>query len=150
MSSTPLGAPGVTTITTAALSAMLARKDGGGPPVILGTTRPRPDFRLPKSHELPGVFAGDEFDAETERTLVKRVNQLTGGDKKRAVVTVGWNSERWSSRNLALQLIALGYENVYWYRGGLEAWDLAGLPEEPHVRHAADAASADESVDNRR
>ena len=138
---TPLGAPGVTRITTAALSAMLARDDGASRPVILATTRPRPDFRLPMSHELPGVFAGDEFDAEVQHTLVEKVSQITGGDKKRPVVTAGWNSERWSSRNLAVQLVALGYENVYWYRGGLEAWDLAGLPEEARRRPAVDEGS---------
>jgi rhodanese-related sulfurtransferase len=28
-----------------------------------------------------------------------------------------------------LRLVALGYKHVYWYRGGLEAWRAAGLPE---------------------
>lgn len=75
---------------------------------------------------------------------MKKANQLTGGDKKHAVITAGWNSERWSSRNLALQLVALGYENVYWYRGGLEAWDVAGLPEEMRSRSAiAEGSTAD-------
>jgi len=26
-------------------------------------------------------------------------------------------------------LVALGYTNVYWYRGRREAWGVAGLPE---------------------
>lgn len=150
LSPTPRGASGVTTITTAELSTMLAREDAADRPVILATTRPRPDFRLPMSHELPGVFAGDEFDAGVQRTLVKRVNQLTRGDKNHPVITAGWNSERWSSRNLALQLVGLGYQNVYWYRGGFEAWDLAGLTEKSHVRHPADEASAKVSVDDQR
>jgi rhodanese-related sulfurtransferase len=150
MSPTPRGAPGVTTITTVALSAMLAREDGAGRPVILGTTLPIPDFRLPKLHELPGVFAGDSFDADAQHAFVRKIDQLTGGDKTRPVVTAGWNSERWSARNLALQLVALGYQNVYLYRGGLEAWDLAGLPEESHTRYPVDEASADESVESRR
>jgi hypothetical protein len=150
MSPTPLGASGVSTITTAALSTMLAREDGASRPVVLGTTSPRPDFRLPTLHQLPGVFAGDLFDADAQHRLAQKADQLTGGDKTRPVVTAGWNSERWSARNLALQLVALGYRNVYWYRGGLEAWDLAGLPEELHMRHPVGEASADESVDNRR
>jgi rhodanese-related sulfurtransferase len=37
-------------------------------------------------------------------------------------------AERWQGRNLALELVALGYPNVSWYRGGREAWDAAGLP----------------------
>jgi hypothetical protein len=39
-----------------------------------------------------------------------------------------WNAAFWDARNLALDLVALGYANVSWYRGGLEAWDVAGLP----------------------
>ena len=42
---------------------------------------------------------------------------------------IGWNSERFDGRNLALRLVALGYTKIYWYRGGLEAWEVAGLPE---------------------
>ena len=30
--------------------------------------------------------------------------------------------------NLALELVTLGYPNVFWYRGGVEAWDVAGYP----------------------
>ena len=28
-----------------------------------------------------------------------------------------------------MRLVALGYTNVYWYRGGREAWEVADLPE---------------------
>jgi hypothetical protein len=38
-----------------------------------------------------------------------------------AAVAVGWNSERFDGRNLALRLVALGYKHVDWYRGGREA-----------------------------
>ena len=27
-----------------------------------------------------------------------------------------------------MRLVALGYDEVYWYRGGREAWMAAGLP----------------------
>jgi rhodanese-related sulfurtransferase len=57
------------------------------------------------------------------------VLELTGGDLNKPIVAVGWNSERFDGRNLALRLVALGYTNVYWYRGGREAWEVAGLPE---------------------
>jgi adenylate cyclase len=42
---------------------------------------------------------------------------------------VGWNSERFDGHNLALRLVAMGYTNVYWYRGGREMWEVNGLPE---------------------
>jgi hypothetical protein len=51
------------------------------------------------------------------------------------VVAVGWNSERFDGRNLALRLVALGYTHVYWYRGGREAWEVAGLPETEIAEH---------------
>jgi rhodanese-related sulfurtransferase len=54
-----------------------------------------------------------------------------GDDLDRPIVTFATNINRWQSRNLALRLIALGYRHVYWYRGGWEAWDAAGLPKTP-------------------
>jgi rhodanese-related sulfurtransferase len=34
----------------------------------------------------------------------------------------------WQSYNAALRAASAGYVNVYWYRGGVEAWRAAGLP----------------------
>ncbi|HEY2618981.1 MAG TPA: rhodanese-like domain-containing protein, partial [Acetobacteraceae bacterium] len=58
-----------------------------------------------------------------------KLHELTGRDLDRPIVAVGWNPERFDGRNLALRLVALGYTRVYWYRGGREAWEVAGLPE---------------------
>jgi PQQ-dependent catabolism-associated CXXCW motif protein len=38
------------------------------------------------------------------------------------------NSQCWLSYNASLRAAALGYTNVYWYRGGIESWRAAGLP----------------------
>lgn len=38
----------------------------------------------------------------------------------------GW--ECWLSRNTAARLVAMGYKQVYWYRGGLASWKEAKLP----------------------
>lgn len=57
------------------------------------------------------------------------MQDLTRGDLGTPVVAVGWNSESFDSRNLALRLVALGYTQVFWYRGGREAWEVRGLPE---------------------
>jgi rhodanese-related sulfurtransferase len=61
---------------------------------------------------------------------LQKIEDLAEGDRNRPIVTASWNSERWSSRNLAIRLVSLGYHKVYWYRGGLEAWDLAGLSKQ--------------------
>ena len=62
--------------------------------------------------------------------LRRKMAELTGGDRTRVIVVVGWSSERFGGRNLALRLVALGYTQVTWYRGGREAWEVAGLPGE--------------------
>ena len=54
---------------------------------------------------------------------------LTKGNTSAPIVVVGWSSERFDGYNLALRLVSLGYTKVYWYRGGREAWEVAGLPE---------------------
>jgi hypothetical protein len=64
------------------------------------------------------------------------MQMLTNGDRSRPIVVVGFNSERFDGRNLAIRLAALDYRNVYWYRGGREAWEVAGLPTAPLVPQA--------------
>ena len=64
---------------------------------------------------LQGQFAG-------------RLERITGGDKARPLVFFCVNTQCWLSYNASLRAAALGYSKVYWYRGGIEAWRLAGLP----------------------
>ena len=63
---------------------------------------------------------------EYQERLGRKMQQLTGGDRSVPVVAMGWNAERFQGRNLALRLVALGYTDVYWYRGGREAWEVGG------------------------
>jgi adenylate cyclase len=77
---------------------------------------------------------GGSFTDTAQDHLRRKMHALTAGDLNRPVVAVGFNSERFDGRNLALRLAALGYTQVYWYRGGWyrggrEAWEVAGLPE---------------------
>lgn len=50
----------------------------------------------------------------------------TNGDKSRAVVFYCHGPKCWLSYNAALHAKAAGYTNVYWYRGGRDAWKAAG------------------------
>jgi rhodanese-related sulfurtransferase len=72
---------------------------------------------------------GGGFTDTAQDHLRSKMQELTSGDLDRPIVAVGWNSERFDGRNLALRLVALGYRQVYWYRGGREAWEVNGLPE---------------------
>jgi TolB-like protein/class 3 adenylate cyclase/tetratricopeptide (TPR) repeat protein len=78
---------------------------------------------------LWGAGIGGSTTDQFQDRLARKMQQLTAGNKAVPIVAVGFNSERYQGRNLALRLVALGYTNVYWYRGGREAWEVAGLPE---------------------
>jgi TolB-like protein/DNA-binding winged helix-turn-helix (wHTH) protein len=117
--------PGATTIHTAELARLLAVAQ---PIVITALTNTRVPS-IPGSVGLLFVGLGGSFSDEAEDRLRSKLYDLTGGDLDRPLVAVGWNSERFDGRNLALRLVALGYTHVYWYRGGREAWEVAGLAE---------------------
>ena len=121
---TPTTVPGGTTITTEQLVQLLQQK-----PLVLAATPQNPT--IPGAILIDFLPAGGRFTDEWQTALGTLVAQATNGDKTKPIVTFSWCVERWPSRNLALRLIALGYTNVYWYRGGWEAWDAHDLPKAP-------------------
>jgi tetratricopeptide (TPR) repeat protein len=121
---TPTTVPGAHTIRTPDLAALMEQ----GRTLVLDT--------FPWGASIPGAIAlwgagigGSSISDEFQDRLRKKVRELTHGDLTQPIVAVGWNSERFDGRNLALRLVALGYTSVYWYRGGREAWEVAGLRE---------------------
>jgi tetratricopeptide (TPR) repeat protein len=128
---TPKDAPGAQTIRTPDLSRLLAEVR----PVIIDTMSYTWGVSVPGAVGLKFSGLGSSFTDEAQDRLRSKLHELTGGNLNRPIVAVGWNSERFDGRNLALRLAALGYIQIYWYRGGREAWEVAGLPETaPDVR----------------
>jgi adenylate cyclase len=119
---TPVGVPGARTIRTSELVVLLRERQ----PLVLDTTYW--GDTIPGAIGLWGAGVAGSFTDEYQDRLRRKLDQLTGGDRHTAVVTVAWNAERYQGRNLALRLVALGYTEVYWYRGGREAWMAADLP----------------------
>jgi adenylate cyclase len=117
---TPAGTPGVRTIRTQDMVELLRQRTT----LVLDTDRD--GVSIPGAIGLEGAGVG----GSTMDTYQDRLRQVlpTLSEKSRAtsIVTVGWNAERFQGRNLALRLAALGYGEVYWYRGGREAWMAAG------------------------
>jgi TolB-like protein len=123
---TPKTAPGATTITMPDLATLLAQQK----PLVLDAASPNFWYRsLPGAIGLPGSGLGGELRGPVQDRLRRKLAELTGGDLAKPIVAVGWNSQRFDGRNLALRLVALGYTKVFWYRGGREAWEVAGQPE---------------------
>jgi adenylate cyclase len=122
---TPISATGARTIRTADLPAFLARSQ----PVVLDTGSYSWGRSIPGAIGLLNAGVGGSFTDSAQDRLRRKMQELTKGDLATPIVTVGWNSERFDGRNLVLRLVALGYTQVTWYRGGREAWEAANLPE---------------------
>lgn len=120
---TPTSIPGGKVIATRQLAQLLQGGQGG--PMLL--------HAYASMEHLPGAIAvmpaaqGGTFEDEVQRGFGQYLQQATGGDTSRMLVFYCGGPRCWGSYNASLRAIRLGYRNVHWYRGGLEAWRQAGL-----------------------
>ena len=122
---TPMTAPGATTVRTDDLRQLLSERK----PLVIDPLRYSWGRSIPGAIGLKFAGSGGSFADVAQEKLRIAMSRFTAGDINKPVVAIGWNSEHFDGRNLALRLVALGYTEVYWYRGGREAWELNELPE---------------------
>jgi tetratricopeptide (TPR) repeat protein len=122
---TPMEVPGVKTLRTPDLLRLLAEAR----PVVIDTATHSWGRSIPGAVGLKFAGLGGSFTDAAQNRLRDRMRAMTAGDRDRPIVAVGWNVERFDGLNLALRLAALGYRQVYWYRGGREAWEVNGQSE---------------------
>ena len=132
----PMEVPGVRTLSTAQLWQMLSEtKDLQLVSAHEGQSRPLiersvwlPDLGKPMSYRAVNG-ATVRIGAKELDDLRTSLAQLTGGDKTKPIVvydrSVTWG---WFGYHGAIRLREMGYANVYWFRGGTDAWHDAGLP----------------------
>jgi TolB-like protein/Flp pilus assembly protein TadD len=123
--STPTTVPGAATIRTAELRRLLDDRK----PVVIDTQWHLTGQSIPGAYAFRDAGLGGSMSDAMQYNLQKKMFELTKGDLAAPIIAVGWNSESFDGYNLTLRLVALSYTNVYWYRGGREAWEVAGLPE---------------------
>jgi adenylate cyclase len=124
---TPTTAPGVTTLSTAQLAGILQDRK----PLVIDTMAFSWYRSIPRAVGLEFTYENlqGNFTDETQKRIEQKLRKLTGGDMTKPIVAMGWNSVSFDGYDLALRLRHAGYTNVYWYRGGREAWEVAGIPE---------------------
>lgn len=131
---TPARIPGGQVITTKGLVALV---QGRQVPYLLFDVLGAPEM-LPGAIPAVGAAQPGSFDDEVQRGFGAYLEQATRGDKRMAMVFYCQSTHCWMSYNAALRAIRLGYGNVLWYRGGVEAWKEAGLalaqPQRPGQR----------------
>jgi PQQ-dependent catabolism-associated CXXCW motif protein len=122
---TPLAVPGARTVTTAELRRLLQRSDAARP-VLVDVLGGEGHASLPGAAWLPGAGRGEAFDDGLQARLAQALAVLTGDDRARALVFFCAGPRCWLSYNAALRAVRMGYTNVLWYRGGIEAWGAGG------------------------
>ncbi|KQP30863.1 rhodanese [Methylobacterium sp. Leaf104] len=127
---TPATLAGANVIDIDALDALIARDRPVLLDVSLADRRPAgfPDDRpwLPAHRSVPGAVwmanaGAAPLDPAREALFLKRVAELTGSDKGRAVVAF-CHPECWGSWNAAKRLVLQGYTRVHWFPEGIEGW----------------------------
>jgi adenylate cyclase len=125
-SPTPMTVPGGQTVTTPEVEELLAKQN----PLILSAAGVSPTIPGAYMVAIPG---GGTVHDDWQVRLGRLMNELSKGDLDRPILVFSYSIYRWPARNLALRLIALGYRNVLWYRGGLQAWRESGHRVKPFV-----------------
>lgn len=133
-SPTPLTIPGARVIATAELRVRLEEPLDARPLLfdVLGEDQ---HATIPGAIWLPGAGRGTSFDDDVQAKLAKLLEFATRGERARPLVFFCSSPECWLSYNAALRAVRLGYADVRWYRGGLEAWRAnGGALAPPRVR----------------
>ncbi len=120
---TPDTIPGARIVTTSELREMLTREPR---PFLVDVLSGAAHPTLPGSIWLHNGGLGD-FNPAEEKRFLDTVALLAGHDKNRLLVFFCSGVRCWLSYNASLRAARAGYSNVYWYRGGIEAWRAAGL-----------------------
>ncbi len=115
---TAVSVPGARTIATPALAAMIHQ---GKPPLVVDVGSGA--AVVPGASWVKESFPTDEGQAH----LKTEVERAAGGDMDLPIVVMGNGIYDWNACNATLTLIGFGYRNVFWYRGGEEAWAAAGM-----------------------
>ena len=122
---TPTSIPGARVVTTAAIQQELRNQSTFLLIDALADTHPR---TIAGASYLPNSGQPGTFTDRAQLTLVSDLARLTQGQTDYPLVFFCQGVRCWESYNAALRALSAGYRNVFWYRGGIEAWSASNLP----------------------
>lgn len=135
-SPTPASVAGATTVTTSDLKGLMDRH----PDLVIIDVinleyrhgrflQDKPHLAVPGAHWLPNTGRG-QLDPAWLSYLLDNVRELTHGDRNHPVAVL-CKSDCWLSWNATRRLAAEGYNQLFWYKDGIDSWQNAGMPTEP-------------------
>jgi PQQ-dependent catabolism-associated CXXCW motif protein len=126
-SPTPMTIPGGQLIATQELIRRL--NDSAGPRLLLLDALDGGSHRsITGAIRIPLAGHAGDFDDAIQRAVTTQLREVTSGSMDTNLVFFCAGARCWESYNAALRAIHAGYRNVYWFRGGLDAWIAAGQP----------------------
>ena len=127
-SPTPLAIPGAVTVTT---MQVLTEMQSNRRMVLVDSLADQHQTTIKGAVYLPNAGKYGTFNDQFQTALANSLTQLTQGRRDIPLVFFCQGVNCWESYNAALRAKSAGFQNVYWYRGGLAAWQDAGLPMQP-------------------
>lgn len=129
---TPLSIPGGHVIITSEVQKMLYDKTTPIKPILIDVRSNNKELITAKDafwlNGLGYAYRSSIEDNTINSRMIRDLEILTQSDKNRMLIFMCANPICVLSYNASLRAIKLGYKKVYWYRGGIEAWVMAGLP----------------------
>lgn len=89
------------------------------------------DYALPNAYVIPEMAASGHYQDRVQQQTAQWLGQVTGQVADYPIILYCADPHCWLSYNATLRVVAAGYTNVYWYRGGITAWQMAGFPVYP-------------------
>lgn len=120
---TPMSIPGGKLVGTIELAAKMSTSQ---PPIIISSMGG--STGIPGAVDLSYSSSGGTYTDTIQQQFEKDLYSLTNGNKRKELVFYCHHNQCWMSYNSALRAIHLGYQNVYWYRGGINSWIKSGAP----------------------
>lgn len=117
---TPTSIPGGQVVTTDRLLSMYQHGMQSGGLLVFHVLGPGPT--LPMAQNAVGAAQAGDFQDQTQQQFGQYLQQVTQGNKSVPMVFYCQSTQCWMSYNAALRAINMGYTQVHWYRGGIEAW----------------------------
>lgn len=124
---TPASIPGGQVITTKGLLSLIEARQV---PFVLLDVLGAPET-IPASVLAVPAHQPGSLNDRVQQEFGAFLQDVTGGNRETPLVLYCLSNQCWMSYNAALRAIHLGYTNVLWYRGGLEAWKAAGQATQP-------------------
>jgi PQQ-dependent catabolism-associated CXXCW motif protein len=100
-------------------------------PLLVDVLNGDHNYTIVDAFYIPYGGQAGTFDDDIQMKLSIDLAKITNGQKDQPLVFFCLGARCWESYNAVLRAHHAGYRNLFWYRGGINAWMEAGLEVEP-------------------